>query len=264
MADTSNLPAPLEPSELGTKTYWDECYQRELSNHSENPEDEGTIWFSDSGAEEKMLEFLDELADQGTLVKGNGETSWIDKHATTFLDLGTGNGHLLFALRKEQWAGAMLGLDYSQASIELAKRIEQARQQTSEQEDDEVCRAPIDFLTHDLLSDRSSPITPFDVLLDKGTFDAISLSSDTTPDGRRASELYRIRVKPLLKDNGLFLITSCNWTEEELCHWFQTNSAGEDGRFVFQDRVRYPSFRFGGQEGQTVVTICFRKQNVQL
>merc|ERR1712000_575029 len=48
-------PNHLEPSQLGTKEYWDNLYITELSNHALDPTDEGTIWFDDSAAEDKSF-----------------------------------------------------------------------------------------------------------------------------------------------------------------------------------------------------------------
>lgn len=53
----------------------------------------------------------------------------------------------------------------------------------------------------------------FDVCIDKGTFDAISLNPDNTKEGKI---LYIQALKDALKDQGLFSITSCNWTKEQL------------------------------------------------
>ncbi len=61
----------------------------------------------------------------------------------------------------------------------------------------------------------------FDVVLDKGTFDAISLSSTRDAAGRRLCESYASRVVPFMKSGiGILVVTSCNWTEEELVCWF--------------------------------------------
>ncbi len=189
---------------------WDTCYARELGNFKENSEDEGMIWFSDSGTEEKILQYLDDLANEDVLHKSTSETAT----ASSFLDLGTGNGHLLFALRDEDWQGKMLGLDYSHASIDLACQIEEGRSDSLEQIEESGSHhehIPVEFRQHDILSPYSGD-ERFDVLLDKGTFDAISLSSETHANGRRICESYRSSVKPFLKAGGLFIITSCNWT----------------------------------------------------
>jgi EEF1A lysine methyltransferase 2 len=237
---------------------WNSCYERELGNFKENPEDEGVIWFSDSGAEEKILQYLEDLADESVLHKSTSEPAI----ASSFLDLGTGNGHLLFALRDEDWRGKMLGLDYSDASIELARNIEGGRRGSTELNEESESHpdyVPVEFRQHDILS-PSSGDGEFDVLLDKGTFDAISLSSEIDLNGRRLCESYRSSIKPFLKDGGLFIITSCNWTETELKRWFLGNIPEEDGVFALKDHLKYPTFRFQGQEGQTVVTLIFEKQ----
>lgn len=62
----------------------------------------------------------------------------------------------------------------------------------------------------------------FDVCIDKGTFDAISLNPDDTKDGKK---LYVQTLKDALKDKGLFVVTSCNWTKEQLLNRF---SEGEE------------------------------------
>jgi EEF1A lysine methyltransferase 2 len=217
------------------------------------------VWFSDSGAEEKVIQYLTDLSEEGSLIQGDAERDEVDNTATSFLDLGTGNGHLLFALREEGFAGYMLGVDYSATSVQLATQIERTRRERSQQADnDEIAGslASIEFQELNILCANASVSRQFDVMLDKGTFDAISLSSELDSQGRRTSEQYRSRIKPFLRKGGLFIITSCNWTEDELRKWFEVQD--DDFKFVFEDRLRYPTFRFQGQEGQTVVTLCFR------
>lgn len=62
----------------------------------------------------------------------------------------------------------------------------------------------------------------FDLCIDKGTFDAISLNPDNTKEGKR---LYVQALKDSLKSQGFFAITSCNWTKEQLLERF---SEGND------------------------------------
>ena len=57
----------------------------------------------------------------------------------------------------------------------------------------------------------------FDVCIDKGTFDAISLNPDDTKQGKK---LYVQALKDALKDKGFFAVTSCNWTKEQLLERF--------------------------------------------
>ena len=61
------------------------------------------------------------------------------------------------------------------------------------------------------------------VCMDKGTFDAISLLPSGAAEGRGA---YRRNVRRLLQPDGLFVITSCNWTKEELVEFFHTGRLG--------------------------------------
>jgi hypothetical protein len=116
----------------------------------------------------------------------------------------------------------------------------------------------------------------FDIVLDKGTFDAISLSDDvitTTTDTetdrkggrtiqRRICERYPGIASRLVRKGGFLVVTSCNWTEEELIRWFTLPSPEAETRsseLQVWARVEYPRFRFGGQEGQGVCTVCFQR-----
>ncbi|KAI1340462.1 putative S-adenosylmethionine-dependent methyltransferase of the seven beta-strand family [Xylariaceae sp. FL0016] len=281
-------PMHLEPSKLGTKEYWDDLYTRELANHAHDASDTGTVWFDDSDAEAKVLAFLsDEAASLG-----------LRTPSTSFLDLGTGNGALLFALRGEGWEGPMLGVDYSQQSVEFARRLERARRARVEEEEEEgeegkkeekeeetaepdqeqkatTGYRPISFAQHDILRDPPATLLAgdrargWDVVLDKGTFDAVSLSAEPLDPstGRRAGEGYRDAVLALTREGGVFLVTSCNWTEDELRRWFAEDEGGGKGERADEDafgfeivgRVAYRSFSFGGIKGQTISSLCLQK-----
>lgn len=250
---------------------WDKLYSTEITNHSQDPTDQGTIWFDDSGAEDKVLSFLQKTI-TGHRILGDE----ITKRNCSFLDLGTGNGHLLFALREAEdddaspsegghegdedpagWGGRMLGVDYSERSVEFAKRIAADRQYGA------GAAAEVAFLRWDIMTEDPVPRVlsgkqqrGWDVVLDKGTFDAISLSEERDGRGRRICEGYRERVMPLMREGGVLLVTSCNWTEEELERWFVT----ADGELEVLGRIEYRSFSFGGRKGQTISSVCFRKR----
>ena len=226
------------------------------------------------------------------------------------LDLGTGNGSMLALLRKKgRFAGDMVGVDYSGRSVELARelqrlRIHSAYLSDSEDEDDfedgEEQQAKnvdtnIRFEEWDILSstdalsgdgeERGLDWFPyqkggFDIVLDKGTFDAVSLSEETVEDRRGATEAsasnsktigsgtktiqrrvcerYPDIARRLMRKGGFLVVTSCNWTEEELIQWF-TRSESDGDRLQVWGRVEYPRFRFGGKEGQGVCTVCFQR-----
>lgn len=223
-----------------------------------------------------MLSFLQtKIAEENIL----GEI--VGKQNCSFLDLGTGNGHALFRLREgeeegegdeegeEGWGGRMMGVDYSARSIEFARRIAVDKGFGPDDGTKEV-----EFAHWDIMTQCPSPAVlngvntaGWDVVLDKGTFDAISLSEEKDERGRRICEGYRERVLPLIREGGVLLVTSCNWTEEELVGWFVRGSGegegeGEGqggGKLVVEDKIAYRSFSFGGMKGQSVSSVCFRK-----
>ena len=235
---------------------WDNIYNRELQNHAEDDDDEGTLWFSESNAEEAILQQLASLCSVGHLRRRSEDDEDPPKAASRFLDLGTGNGHMLFRLRAPDeedltWDGELVGIDYSEASVSLARRIE-VQKFNNGAEDSTSMR----FEHWDLLREQPGNWLSdgFDAVLDKGTFDAISLMQhDGGPD--HPCQVYREKVVSLIKPGGFLLVTSCNWTKQELLQWL----APPNGDLVYFDEADYPTFSFGGQTGQTIVTIVFRK-----
>lgn len=192
------------------------------------------------------MKLLDSLEEEGHLHREGEE-------ASSFLDIGTGNGHMLFTLREDEgdgpWEGNMVGVDYSPASVELARKIGAQRE----------IEPPVRFDEWDLLgSDPGSWLDGgFDVVLDKGTFDAISLMPQEE-GGEHSCEIYRRKVEPLVKVGGFLLLTSCNWTKSELFSWFTPE--GGDNALEYFGEARYPSFTFGGQTGQSIVTVAFSRK----
>lgn len=67
----------------------------------------------------------------------------------------------------------------------------------------------------------------FDVCIDKGTFDAITLNPENFNDGKN---LYIQSLRQALKGEGFFAVTSCNWTREQLLDRF---SEGEEDIFMY-------------------------------
>jgi len=86
----------------------------------------------------------------------------------------------------------------------------------------------------------------FELIFDKGTFDAISLSPQKDIDQQK----YIQSVQELMTPTGYFIITSCNYSTDELIQLFQS---------VFKCRtfIKYPSFQFGGLKGTTISTVAF-------
>ncbi|CCK69907.1 Efm4p KNAG_0D01550 [Huiozyma naganishii CBS 8797] len=226
MQDTTQL----NKSKLGTKQYWDDFYAVERKNFKANEEDTGECWFDDNDAEQKMVDFLSDNIEQYSIESGS-----------SMIDLGTGNGHLLFELAENDFAGPMLGVDYSEESVQFANEIAQSRGLSS----------TITFEQADIFSDDWSP-GEFDIVLDKGTLDAIALSG-LQIGNKSVVECYSTVVEKLLKDGGVFLITSCNFTQEELTKIIETDN------LKVWETVDYPVFEFGGVKGTPICTIAFVK-----
>lgn len=156
---------------------------------------------------------------------------------------------MLFLLRVQGgFTGRMLGVDYSGAGVELARAVARA----------EGVGEGVEFRRWDALGEEELE-GGWDVVLDKGTFDAVGLMGVEGVEGR-----YVERVRGLVGRGGRVVVTSCNWTEGEVRGWFE-GGGGEGGnqggvRLVFEGRVEYPRFRFGGVEGQSVCSVCFRRR----
>ncbi|KAM6915980.1 EEF1A lysine methyltransferase 2 [Xenentodon cancila] len=209
----------FETSKLGTKAYWEEAYQKELETFKDIG-DVGEIWFG----EESMSRVL----------------RWMDKakipENAAILDIGTGNGAFLVELAKHGYKN-LTGIDYSPASVELARSVLQAEGLT------DITLKEMDFLN------CHGELKGFDVCIDKGTFDAVSLNPD---DAKESKKLYAQALKEALKDDGFFTITSCNWTKEQLFERFREG-------FEFVQELPTPSFQFGGKTGNSVTALVFRR-----
>uniref|UniRef100_A0A673LQT7 EEF1A lysine methyltransferase 2 n=1 Tax=Sinocyclocheilus rhinocerous TaxID=307959 RepID=A0A673LQT7_9TELE len=95
----------------------------------------------------------------------------------------------------------LTGIDYSKAAVELTVNILE----------EEVA----DFLN------PSAELKGFDACIDKGTFDAISLSPE---DREEAKKCYVNSLKTVVQPGGFFIITSCNWTKEQLLQIFRAGT----------------------------------------
>ncbi|XP_073859139.1 EEF1A lysine methyltransferase 2 isoform X4 [Macaca fascicularis] len=103
-------------------------------------------------------------------------------------------------------------------------------------------------LVEDFLN-LSTQLSGFHICIDKGTFDAISLNPDNAIEKRKQ---YVKSLSRVLKVKGFFLITSCNWTKEELLNEFS------EGFELFEE-LPTPKFSFGGRSGNSVAALVFQK-----
>jgi EEF1A lysine methyltransferase 2 len=144
----------------------------------------------------------------------------------------------------------LTGIDYSAASIELARGVERARKlhgppsdSDSDSEDQESVahtadNTSVDWRVADLLRQDFMSET-WDLVMDKGTYDALALSDESVEEagGRKPSAVYPEKVAKLVTNEGYFLITcklgrcldvemgwdclsclrpACNFTEAEI------------------------------------------------
>ncbi|XP_030190033.1 EEF1A lysine methyltransferase 2 isoform X2 [Lynx canadensis] len=175
------------PSALGTREHWDAVYERELQTFQEYG-DTGEIWFG----EESMNRLI----------------RWMQKREipldASVLDIGTGNGVFLVELAKFGFSN-ITGIDYSPSAIQLSGSI-------IEKEGLSNIKLKVEDFLH-----LCTELSGFHVCVDKGTFDAISLNPDSAIEKRKQ---YVKSLSRVLNVKGFFLITSCNWTKEELLNEF--------------------------------------------
>ena len=153
--------------------------------------------------------------------------------------LGTGNGMMMIELSGEGYTN-LTGVDYSEKGIELAQKIAKDTGHN------------ISFKVADLLTEKGiADLGQFRICHDKGTYDAVSLMEGAKV--KRA--LYTKNVASLMEEDGLFIITSCNFTEDELITSF-------GGVFVKHELIPTQVFRFGGKTGNVVTSIVFKKDKI--
>uniref|UniRef100_F1L445 Protein-lysine N-methyltransferase n=1 Tax=Ascaris suum TaxID=6253 RepID=F1L445_ASCSU len=222
-ANHSDADEQLE-SALGTKEYWEERYKIELENY-EDFRDEGEIWFGRSAENRAIRYFLD---------AGLRKDSRI-------IDLGCGNGSMLRHLRRLKFSH-LTGVDYCEDAIRLAKSI--AEREATNTDMPSINFQVVDLLEDNTLTDR------YDIVMDKGTWDAMSLSSQKE---RRLSR-YRNFIVNITTIKGLFIIFSCNFTKEELRKQFECKELCLETEIASTN-----SIMFGGKSGVTSTGAIFRR-----
>ncbi|XP_050315118.1 EEF1A lysine methyltransferase 2-like [Anthonomus grandis grandis] len=204
----------LGSSELGTLEFWEARYDSEIQNFK-NHGDPGEAWFGEDIVD-RIIKWISENVDKNVSIA----------------DLGCGNGHVLIELAQLGYT-KLIGLDYSEKAICLANTIKDNQSLN------------IKYEVNDILLGLNGV---YNVIHDKGTYDAISLSENS----KEFREKYRINVHSALEARGYFIITSCNWTEEELKEHFKEG-------FELHCTIPTPQFKFGGKVG-SVVSICVFKK----
>lgn len=118
----ARVTAPAKPltekdeSKLARKEHWDATFEMELQNF-ENHGDDGEVWFGKDVQKKTVAYILDQYCNENA----QGESLQL-------LDVGTGNGALLFKLAKKgiysRVQNVLLkGIDYSENSVMFAQRV---------------------------------------------------------------------------------------------------------------------------------------------
>ncbi|XP_063545378.1 EEF1A lysine methyltransferase 2 [Cydia strobilella] len=207
----------LNSSELGTQSYWQQAYTKDISNFEEHG-DPGDVWFGEDSAY-RVVDWI---------------CTNVEDKSTAIIDLGCGNGYSLCELAREGFT-KLLGVDYCQEAITLAEKVSKREFPI------------IDFKVFDITEDPVSQVGTFGVVHDKGTYDAVSLHPENAKERRQK---YIEQVAAMLASDGIFVITSCNWTEDELATQFSH-------RLKAKCVIPTPQFKFGGKVGGVVSSVVF-------
>lgn len=157
---------------------------------------------------------------------------------------------------------SVTGVDYSENAINLASKLAGKH---------DLC-SNLKFKCVDILSTESisafslSSDDAYDVAIDKGTFDAITLTPDATDSTRiceKSRDIYIQNTYRLLHPGATFIITSCNWSAYELRQEFaRPQTTNKDMRKVFEFVCEVPpisTFSFGGRTGASTVCQVFKR-----
>ncbi|KAL2727778.1 EEF1A lysine methyltransferase 2 [Vespula maculifrons] len=215
----------LGPSYLGTLDFWEKVYTEELDNFKDHG-DVGEIWFGNRASL--------------NIVKWISTKLNLDMENDRIIDIGCGNGMMLVELAKKGFK-LLTGIDYSQKAIDLANEILKENNVTCSNL--QVCDI-LDTDNHGLLKNY------FKVAHDKGTYDAISLHPDQPADKRGK---YIDNVYNILQSNGYLILTSCNWTKDELLVHFKN-------KYDLIHELPVDSFQFGGKHGNIITQLVFKKK----
>ncbi|CAL1673997.1 unnamed protein product [Lasius platythorax] len=211
----------LASSNLGTLEFWENAYAQELDNFRDHG-DAGEIWFGTANSR-KVVRWITTKLD-------------LNRESDKIIDVGCGNAMTLVELAKQGFAN-LTGVDYSQKAVDLARMVLNDNNLPNVKL--EVCDILNNTLSHD-----------FKLVHDKGTYDAISLNPED-PTAKR--QKYIENIYRILLPEGYLVLTSCNWTKEELVKHFTSH-------FELENQLPTDTFQFGGQTGNTVIQLIFRKK----
>jgi 2-polyprenyl-3-methyl-5-hydroxy-6-metoxy-1,4-benzoquinol methylase len=235
-------------SDLGNKDHWDNAYSEEITQFENNRDEIGYVWCGKQ-IQNKTIQYIN--------------NNFLNKDIK-IMDIGCGNGALLFELIKIGFSN-LKGMDYSEKSIELACNIKKHKITQGEK----LCENIL-FYKEDI-NNPTNNSDFFDVIHDKGTFDAFMLNKNNSFLN------YANYLNMKMKDKSILIISSVNHLKEELLEYFininkhnlndlndlnNINNLKIDKIFSFSfelvEEIPHKLFNFGGNNGQSVTTLIFK------
>ena len=225
ITNSTDVLRPDYQSPLGTLQHWDSAYLQEIEQLHNNPSELGDIWFG-KNLQKKIVNYIDD--------------NFSDKKIN-ILDIGCGNGVLLYKLSKKKFEN-LFGIDYSIQSIKLAKEIITIKEKKHNK------KFNINFFQEDINNKSNNINIKFDIIHDKGSLDAFLMNKNNSIEN-----YYKYLFYYSIKNKTIFIITSCNNTKEELLNKFSLEKG-----FKLINEIKSKTFSFGGHEGNDHVTLIFQ------
>jgi 2-polyprenyl-3-methyl-5-hydroxy-6-metoxy-1,4-benzoquinol methylase len=225
----------VSDSRLSRQEHWDETFEQELKNFEEF-HDSGYIWYG-KDCQEAIVNYI--LSKYPSLEPGRPDTH------PYVLDVGTGNGALLFKLA-EKGLRRLKGIDYSPTSVRFARTVRQ---------DDPKLYGCIEFEVQNVFELVESDKNMYDIIHDKGTFDVVYMNKEL--DNKEYARAIRHRLNAG-NPASLLIISSCNLTDSELDEIFVDAEEGSLFEKVEEIKQPHKRFQFGGVTGQSVTTDVYR------
>ena len=194
-----------EESKLAGKDHWEQTYFMEHANFVDHG-DIGQVWYG-SDVQRKVVDYIMER-----YVEEN-----LDRPSLSFLDVGTGNGALLFKLAKRgiynEVANVTLkGMDYSPESVTFSVQVRDtysAKEDISEGLRSDFAKILFEVQDAFELMEQGQ----YDIVNDKGAFDVVFLNHELNNNEYVRAMHHRMNQD---NPNAIFIITSCNCTSAEL------------------------------------------------
>lgn len=197
---------------FGTKRYWDSHYAKYATQQAADDTDEWYLAYTGG---------LDEIL-SGAMSRGRD---------SAVLDIGCGTSRMLRDMRESGHVGELVGCDFS--GVELARRCNAGLDIAIKEAD---CRSCAAVLGRDA----------FDLILDKGTVDALLCDED---EGEENVRRECGQVREMLRVGGTFCLVTPKYPEEEeedegafeagdvdgFAGWLQAAIAGLSGRATLHE-----------------------------